>query len=400
MQTRLLASLVVLALAACGGGGGEAGTGTGQQPNHISGAANPEAAGASGAPGHGGPSSAATTPSAQVPVAPALPVPPSSCSRDGSISSPTERPPAAQPTGSGSHAPEEQQVPAPISTPADPAPPPTPGEPATPTPEPADPVINEPVDVVPVPAPDAAPVVQQPQVPACPAPLAPQEPMFIGNEQMDTICDKVYVERSITATEREALRRKVASGFARVEAFFGGLEKSNMTVVFCKTDACRIHFAGPSRRSVMIYPYTQVPGATFMAGARWTVVVNWIYDDESENVLAHESAHKAWFEGTNSAPAPAWFTEGLATLIGGAPNCSTVAPNATGIDDIRSLASVAEWAEYTMDLSRQTATYCQAAREVNTWMSDSESPRTKTHTLMANLRAGMPFATAFSQLGQ
>jgi hypothetical protein len=96
-----------------------------------------------------------------------------------------------------------------------------------------------------------------------------------------------------------------------------------------------------------------------------TVVLTSTTWDRNQYVLAHERSHVEVAARLNGKHVPAWFDGGLATYVGGEPQCSGV--TGKGIADLTQLGAETDWTAYTADSTKFSTTYCQARAEVAAW---------------------------------
>jgi hypothetical protein len=232
-----------------------------------------------------------------------------------------------------------------------------------------------------------------PADPGCPPPPADQSAIPFDGEPMVALCRDVHVERAASAEERELLKRGYAEGMRKVEDALGPLQGEHPVMIFCKTHPCQVYFTGPTRRSWALGPGKKRSGATYTAGDRHTIIVNHV-DSKAKNVMAHEVVHIESRFRKRGAPTPAWFNEGVATYIGGEPDCSQDQPR--GIDSLLLLESHDEWNRYTDQPDKLLPTYCQARREIETWVRRS-GPRSIS-VLLDAVRDGTSFADAYGPM--
>jgi hypothetical protein len=227
---------------------------------------------------------------------------------------------------------------------------------------------------------------------ACAATPAPVQPGVesrvesFGGLLMAPLDADTYVEPATPPAAQERLRLLSRGASRRVESFFGGRVGPRPLVVFCGAEPCRLHFAGPTRRSWSLAPGQAAEGARYVAGARPTIVVVRT-DAHAENVLAHELSHVELQARARPGHAPTWFDEGVATYVGREQDCTNVAP--TPMDRLAPLADDDTWFAWTSEPGALVPAYCGARREVEAWLQ-----RSGTRGLLAlldGLRAGRPF---------
>jgi hypothetical protein len=197
------------------------------------------------------------------------------------------------------------------------------------------------------------------------------------------------------APEREkALRAGLETAKARVRDFYGDLAVARPRAILCGTQRCRSFFGGSSQRSHFVPAGNWVPGAP-APRHEWPTIVLGFVDEAPENILTHELAHAEFRARLGPGWAPAWFHEGLATLIGRDDSC----PAGHATDPALDLAGLEEnsvWLERTENPEASKAAYCTARNEVAAWM--------KTHgrdgllALLAGVRGGKDFGDLYGPL--
>ncbi len=207
------------------------------------------------------------------------------------------------------------------------------------------------------------------------------------------------VDPATTPGERAALARALADAPRLLDEKLGPLDADPPLAVFCKDDACALHFAGPPRRSWTLGPYDHIPGSSYWSGRRPTIII--VRSDEgARGHLVHERVHVALGFGRRALDGrpfgwlPLWFHEGLATLIADEPSCAQPTPK--GIDDLRRLDRNADWAAYTMSRERRRPTYCQARAEVAAWMERHGIDG--LHRLLDAVRRATPFYDVYGPM--
>jgi hypothetical protein len=209
---------------------------------------------------------------------------------------------------------------------------------------------------------------------------------------LEPICQGVYVEPATTPAERQRLVGDVPRAIGTLRAALGELRSDVPVIVLCKTVACQLEFAGDAKRSTVVVRGQHLAGATYVPADRTTVVIVRV-DPQAANVLVHELVHVELGARTGSAFVPAWFQEGIAASIGDEPQCR--GPAVQGIDDLRRLDSNRAWLDYTNRPGTLDRTYCQARREVETWL---HRPGRRLSTLIDAVRGGAAFYDVYGAM--
>jgi len=200
--------------------------------------------------------------------------------------------------------------------------------------------------------------------------------------------DRMVYETSFTQAELDRLKPLVPAAFDRVTAFFGERRGVTPDIYFCKSPGCASFLLGPEFRS---YSDTR-SGQRYLNGKHVfespSIVVTTLAsnrfatDERLLAVLSHELSHLEVYARAGGRRVPAWFNEGLASMVGG----RACAPSARGIDDLSKLSAMRDWLDYTRLRNGQSnATYCQAKAEVEAWAVRHGGPRGIVE-LLANLR--------------
>lgn len=165
----------------------------------------------------------------------------------------------------------------------------------------------------------------------------------------------LFLDPSATPAQRARIVADVARGREALAAIFGAVDP--VPVVACTTDACMVHFAGPSRRPrVVPKPMLAVVVDATSPLLRGTVV--------------HELTHVVDLRRLGEARAlavPTWFHEGLATYLGDNIECPPDVGRA--VDDLSRLSSREAWEGFTNMTGRGRPAYCQVKAEVAAWVA-------------------------------
>jgi hypothetical protein len=188
----------------------------------------------------------------------------------------------------------------------------------------------------------------------------------------------IVYEKSFSQAESDRFKPLVVAAFDKVAAFFGERKGVTPDIYFCKSAACARFLLGPEFRP---YAHTQ-GGRRYLSGSHVfenpSIVVTTLASNPSANderllaVLSHELSHLELYARAGRQRVPAWFNEGLASMVGG----RACAPGAQGIDDLSRLSAMRDWLDYTRSRdTRSNATYCQAKAEVEAWAVRHGGPK-------------------------
>ena len=163
----------------------------------------------------------------------------------------------------------------------------------------------------------------------------PQQLFCPSCHDLEEIADNVYVDPVTPAAQRKAIIAGVEKARVRVAAFYGVL-KAAPRIVVCRSQACARTFGTRGAKGVA-YAWH----AILLTNSRIFTVI-------AAHELAHIELHwrmglVGWLRGT----VPAWFDEGLATLISQDPRFRRDSP-AAAVREIMSVRSyLGHWAQYT-----------------------------------------------------
>jgi len=230
-------------------------------------------------------------------------------------------------------------------------------------------------------------------VPDCQQALPGDAPIRFGALAMEPLCRDLFVEPGLTDDERTGIAQGYASARNDVGRVLGPLASAPPLVIVCKTDVCAAYFAGSARRSWTLAPGDRLPGATYVASSRVTILVVRA-DERARAVMAHETVHVEVRHRLHGRDAPLWFHEGLAALVSGEPPCAH--PGERGVDDLRRLARNAAWVEHTNMPGTLGPTYCQARAEVAIWVNKHGARALLD--LLERVGAGAEFDAAYGPL--
>ena len=149
------------------------------------------------------------------------------------------------------------------------------------------------------------------------------------------IADDIYVDPATSKAQRAKIVVAIAQARRRVAAFFGPL-KASPRIVVCRSRACARSF-GTRGANGVAYAWH----AILLTNSRIFTVI-------AAHELAHIELHWrmgiwGWLRGT----VPAWFDEGLATLISEDPRFRRDSPAAAVCDIMTVRSYLGQWAQYT-----------------------------------------------------
>jgi hypothetical protein len=235
----------------------------------------------------------------------------------------------------------------------------------------------------------------QPTQPAytCPAGSAGAVPSY-GTTTLIATCPTVFTDPTLNASTVADDVNAVASARATDLAFYGTLQSTIPDVLFCDVaTACGTTFAGSSDRNVTLYPGSEA--GTWIA-PRLSVVLPDAGYARNQYVLAHEFSHVEVYARMNGniGGLPAWFNEGLATYVGGEPDCTGV--TITSRIDLTQYDNEATWTAWTNTQPNFNNAYCQARAEVAAWVAVHGA--SGVENLMGSVAAGQSFYAVYGSL--
>jgi len=209
--------------------------------------------------------------------------------------------------------------------------------------------------------------------------------------------DRMVYEKSLTQPELDRLKSLTLAAMDNIAAFYGERRGATPDFYFCKSADCARFLLGPEFRSYSNFK----GGKRFMEGQYWfenpsIVITNLVKSPKARDetlvaVLTHELSHIETYTRAAGHPIPAWFNEGLATMVGG----KACKPGARGVDDLGKLKVMKDWLYYTRPSGGQgLATYCQATQEVQAWAERHGGARS-----LVELLAGLSTKSFAAQYG-
>ncbi len=196
----------------------------------------------------------------------------------------------------------------------------------------------------------------------CAAPDGHEPAIELNGAPLVVLCHALYADPASSAERREALKRWYGESLVALTTFFGASKNEPPIVVSCKTEACELHFSGPTRRSHA----TMEPRPTVFINGRESLI---------KGTMVHEMIHievARRMAGKSRRALPSWFEEGVATFIG--DNGSCPAGTKRAIDDLRRLDAPHAWTGFTNMKGKLDGTYCQARDEIAAWAARRGRP--------------------------
>jgi hypothetical protein len=209
---------------------------------------------------------------------------------------------------------------------------------------------------------------------------------------MEQIAPRVYVKKDLADEPRLQLLDAYEKARQRVSEFYGGLA-TDPTVYGCESPECIHSFGGwgdgiaivlPEKRAILLWPLVFGPGE-----------------------VAHEWSHLellARLAGGAGRTVPAWFHEGLATVVGEIPRHSEAVyqravSSGYPIPPLSDLRTGAQWgAAFKKYPNPQglNVVYATAGHEVRTWLE--RVGEQGLFTLIARIKSGEPFDAVYADL--
>lgn len=194
----------------------------------------------------------------------------------------------------------------------------------------------------------------------------PTKALAYTGGKTNSVCDNVFVDENGPRNGWPLTLKIIRDAEARVRNFYGPTAQGTVDFMFCGTTACSSFYTAGINRPMFRSPNFYINGVLYERG----MVVNMGVGSASNlGILAHELAHgelRARTSRFSQGGIPAWFDEGLATLVGGDRELSTCA-GFNGVPDLRALDFGYQWVEATSNVNTAGTVYCQAQREVDAW---------------------------------
>jgi hypothetical protein len=210
--------------------------------------------------------------------------------------------------------------------------------------------------VPPLTAPSAAPAPAPALPSGCAPPSGSEPPVLLAGTPLVVLCHGLYADPATTTEERAALQRWYGESLRGLATVFGPAKADPPVALSCKTDACALHFSGPSRRSrARMEPHPMV-------------VINGL-GTLTKGTMLHEMVHVEIARRMGKTPRralPTWFDEGVATFVGDNAPCAAGAKR-VAIDDLRRLDQAYAWEGFTEMTGKMAPAYCQARDEIAAW---------------------------------
>ena len=219
---------------------------------------------------------------------------------------------------------------------------------------------------------------------SCAPPDGREPPIAFNGAPLVVLCHGLYADPATTAEEREALTGWYGESSRALTTVFGAAKREPLTAITCNTDACALHFSGPTRRSrALMKP-------------RPTVVINGV-GELTKGTMIHEMIHveiARRMGRTEPGGIPTWFDEGMATFVG--DNISCPAGTARAVDDLRRLDAPYAWDHFTNITGKIRPAYCQARGEIAAWTKRRGVPALVD--VIDAVAAGRPFDEVYGPL--
>lgn len=167
---------------------------------------------------------------------------------------------------------------------------------------------------------------------------------------LDRLAPNIYVDTEYSTEQRAVILKAIVAARERVARFFGEL-KANPQIVVCRTRACRRTFGSRGAKGVA-YGWQ----AVLLTHSR-------IFGVIATHELVHIELHwrmglLGWARGT----VPAWFDEGLATVVSNDPRFKRDAPPKT-VQEIMGVTSyLGQWTQHARKVGWRTAYSASATR--------------------------------------
>lgn len=225
----------------------------------------------------------------------------------------------------------------------------------------------------------------------CPSPAGP--PLSFDGVGLLEVCRGLFLDPAMPEARRRAAALAWLQAVRRVELALPvkpAVEFAPLTIV-CDSAACRLAFLGPSGRSVSVGLHRRLPGPAVVPSGGPKIAMSGV-DSRLEADLTHELVHARMFTLAPDADVPAWFQEGLAVTLSGAPQCGRRVVRATGALEV--LHTGDAWTSRTNEPGQLEPTYCQAGDEVGRWLERVGA--SGMQRFLEGVRAGRPFAAGWA----
>lgn len=171
----------------------------------------------------------------------------------------------------------------------------------------------------------------------------PQHMLCPGCHGLQRIAERTYVEATMPVRERQSMIAALDKARAKVVQFFGPL-RSNPTVAICRSRACAQIFGAESAKGIAYGWHAILLSRSKIFGVIAT------------HELAHIELHWrmglwGWARGT----VPAWFDEGLATVISEDPRFRRDTPAKDVREVVQVTSFLGDWATHSRRVGWRTA---------------------------------------------
>jgi hypothetical protein len=218
---------------------------------------------------------------------------------------------------------------------------------------------------------------------------ADQRVLSYDGQTLVPVCEDLLVDPTTTDAERAHVVRNYVAAVRRNQRFYGRLLALRPLTVLCKTEACRHYFVGDMEASITLLENSRAEGAGYTGDERRTIVLT--HRGYWGHVLAHELSHAELAYRVGDSHVPAWFNEGLATIVGDDPSCEfSVLRDSVHLDDVEHQD---QWNAYTQQHGHGDTTYCKARDEVLAWFT--RHAQTGLVDLLHRVRGGEGFTQVY-----
>ncbi len=207
-------------------------------------------------------------------------------------------------------------------------------------------------------------------------------PQCFGFER---VTEKVYVQRGMTDEEQSLVKHKLALADDHIREFYGNIEY-HPRILICATQGCIGKFGGSDAATGSVGAFV------LLLGPKGINVI----DISHELSLIEVSGRIGLYHSLTDA-VPAWFDEGVAVVVSGAPEFTALASadqNGCRHEFTEDLpADKTKWIE---EASEYPFIYAQAGCRVAEWMA-SRGGSTAVTRLLTRVAHGETFERAYAE---